>query len=148
MGRYREGAGAGDGETVRRGDGETGRNNTSPPSPPPAARVPGPVASVSPSPRLPVSPSSGRPIRVLIQGFGDVGGSLARLLTEESPDFDFRIAGVADEFGALYRAEGLDAAALLRLRAERRAVVEYEGPLDALWVGAPSEAQRARPEFR
>jgi glutamate dehydrogenase/leucine dehydrogenase len=88
------------------------------------------------------------PIRVLIQGFGDVGGSLARLLTEESPDFHFRIAGVADEFGAVYRAEGLDVAALLHLRAARRPMVQYPGPLDALWVAAPTEAERARPEFR
>jgi glutamate dehydrogenase/leucine dehydrogenase len=89
-----------------------------------------------------------RPIRVLIQGFGDVGGSVARLLTEESPDLAFRIAGVADEVGAIYRAEGLDAAGLLRLRAARRPIVEYTGPVDALWVAAPSEADRARPEFR
>src|SRR5207249_4473168 len=68
-----------------------------------------------------LSPSS--PLRVLIQGFGDVGGSVARLLTEESPDFRFLVAGVADEFGALYRAEGLDVAALLRLRGERRPIV-------------------------
>src|SRR4029079_1307532 len=64
--------------------------------------------------RYGIDPSG--PIRVLIQGFGDVGGSVARLLTEESPEFQFRIAGVADEFGALYRAEGLDAATLLQLR--------------------------------
>src|SRR5262249_455121 len=68
----------------------------------------------------------GGPVRVLIQGFGDVGGSVARLLTEESPGFDFRLVGVADEFGALYREAGLDVAALLRLRAARRSVVEYD----------------------
>src|SRR5207244_9953354 len=67
------------------------------------------------------------PLRVLIQGFGDVGGSVARLLTEESPGFRFQIAGVADEFGAVYRVEGLDAAELLRLRAGRRPIVEYTG---------------------
>src|SRR5262249_55160786 len=88
------------------------------------------------------------PLRVLVQGFGDVGGSVARLLTEEAPDFSFIIAGVADEFGAVYRAAGLDAAALLRLRAGRRPVTEYAGALDALWVGRPAEAERARPEFR
>jgi glutamate dehydrogenase/leucine dehydrogenase len=89
-----------------------------------------------------------RPIRVLIQGFGDVGGSAARLLTEEAPDFQFVVAGVADEFGALYRADGLDVPALLRLRAARRPIVEYAGPIDALWVGQPSDADRARPAFR
>jgi glutamate dehydrogenase/leucine dehydrogenase len=87
------------------------------------------------------------PIRVLIQGFGDVGGSLARLLTEESPGFTFQIAGVADEHGALYRAGGLDVPDLLRLRAARRPVVEYSGPLDALWIRTPTDADQARPEF-
>jgi glutamate dehydrogenase/leucine dehydrogenase len=141
---------------------------------------------------LPPAGYPARPIRVLIQGFGDVGGSVARLLTEESPDqgagaehgggafwprsgqrrgvvtpadggrreqgagrgdargdaLAFRIAGVADELGAIYRTEGLDAAELLRLRQLRRPIVEYTAPLDALWVAAPSEADRARPEFR
>jgi glutamate dehydrogenase/leucine dehydrogenase len=87
------------------------------------------------------------PIRVLIQGFGDVGGSVARLLTEESPDFVFRIVGVADEFGALYRASGLDVPVLLGLRAARRPMVEYRGSVDALWVATPSEVDRARPGF-
>jgi glutamate dehydrogenase/leucine dehydrogenase len=88
------------------------------------------------------------PIRVLIQGFGDVGGSVARLLYEESPDFAFRVAGVADEWGAIYRTDGLIAEELFRLRRERRPVIEYSGPLDAFWVATPSEADRARPEFR
>jgi glutamate dehydrogenase/leucine dehydrogenase len=88
------------------------------------------------------------PIRVLIQGFGDVGGSVARLLTQESPEFQFRIAGVADEFGALYRTEGLDTAELLRLRAARQPLIAYAGPLDALWVGSSSEADRRRHGFR
>jgi glutamate dehydrogenase/leucine dehydrogenase len=88
------------------------------------------------------------PIRVLIQGFGDVGGSVARLLTEESPGFEIRIAGVADESGALYQAEGLDAAELLRLRAARQPVIAYSGVVDAVWVGSPSEAERRRPGFR
>jgi glutamate dehydrogenase/leucine dehydrogenase len=88
------------------------------------------------------------PVRVLIQGFGDVGGSVARLLTEESPDIRFRVAGVADEYGALYRADGLDVPALLRLRAGRRPITEYAGPLDALWVGQPADADRGRPGFR
>ncbi|HKI37690.1 MAG TPA: hypothetical protein VKA46_37910 [Gemmataceae bacterium] len=92
--------------------------------------------------------SPGQPIRVLIQGFGDVGGSAARLLIEESPDFRFVVAGVADEFGALYRGDGLDVPALLRLRAACRPIVEYAGPRDALWVGQPSEADRARPAYR
>jgi glutamate dehydrogenase/leucine dehydrogenase len=90
----------------------------------------------------------GTPLRVLIQGFGDVGGSVARLLTEESPEFDIRIAGVADEGGALYRAEGLDAAELLRLRAARRSIVEYSGPVEAIWIGKPSTADKKRPQFR
>jgi glutamate dehydrogenase/leucine dehydrogenase len=90
----------------------------------------------------------GAPIRVMIQGFGDVGGSVARLLTEESPDFTFGIVGVADEFGAVYRAAGLDGPALVRLATRRRSIMEYDGPVDAFWRAAPSEADRARPEFR
>jgi len=89
-----------------------------------------------------------RPIRVLIQGFGDVGGSVARLLTEEAPSGSFQIAGVADEFGAVYRTQGLDVAALLRLRAARRPIVEYSGAVDALWIAAPAAADSARPGFR
>ena len=73
---------------------------------------------------------------------------VAKRLTEESPEFQFRIAGVADEFGALYRAEGLDTAELLRLRAARRPIVEYSGARDALWIAAPSETDRARAAFR
>jgi glutamate dehydrogenase/leucine dehydrogenase len=92
--------------------------------------------------------ASTSPIRVLIQGFGDVGGSVARLLTEESPDFVFRLVGVEDEFGALYRAAGLDVSALLGLRAARRPIVEYGGAVDAVWVATPSAADRTRPGFR
>jgi glutamate dehydrogenase/leucine dehydrogenase len=89
-----------------------------------------------------------RPIRVLIQGFGDVGGSVARLLTEEAPAEEFRISGVADEFGAVYRSEGLDVAALLRLRAARRSIIEYTGAVDALWIVNPSGTDSSRPGFR
>lgn len=92
--------------------------------------------------------SERKPIRVLIQGFGDVGGSAARLLTEEAPAGSFLIAGVADEFGAVYRAEGLDVSALLRLRAARRPIVEYTGAVDALWIASPSAEDAARPGFR
>lgn len=92
--------------------------------------------------------SGRRPIRVLIQGFGDVGGSVARLLTEEAPAGEFQISGVADEFGAVYRTEGLDVPALLALRANRRAIVEYRGAVDALWIAQPAAADRARPDFR
>jgi glutamate dehydrogenase/leucine dehydrogenase len=86
-------------------------------------------------------------VRVLIQGFGDVGGSAARLLTEEAPGL-FEITGVQDEFGAVYRAAGLDVPALLRLRGARRPIVEYAGPVDALWVNTPSAADADRPGFR
>ena len=92
-------------------------------------------------------PTRTAPIRVLIQGFGDVGG-FGGPHTEESPDFVFRIVGVADEFGALYRASGLDVPMLLGPRAARRPMVEYSGIVDALWVATPSEVDRARPGFR
>jgi glutamate dehydrogenase/leucine dehydrogenase len=89
-----------------------------------------------------------KPIRVLIQGFGDVGGSVARLLTEEAPTGAFQISGIADEFGAVYRAEGLDVPALLRRRAARRPIIEYTGPVDALWINTPSATDEERPGFR
>ena len=89
-----------------------------------------------------------KPIRVLIQGFGDVGGSVARLLTEETPEGAFQISGVADEFGAVYRADGLDVPALLRLRAAGRPIVEYNGAVDALWIATPSPRDGQRPDFR
>src|SRR4030095_1761393 len=84
----------------------------------------------------------------LMQCCGDVVGSGARLLTEESPDFVFRIVGVADEFGALYRASGLDVPMLLGLRAARRPMVEYSGIVDALWVATPLEVDLASPCVR
>ncbi|MGH7224352.1 MAG: hypothetical protein ACRELF_14070, partial [Gemmataceae bacterium] len=87
-------------------------------------------------------------IRVLIQGFGDVGGSVARLLTEEVPDRVFQISGVADEFGAVYREAGLDVSALLRLRAARRSIIDYNGAMDALWITTPSATDKDRPGFR
>ncbi|HTU22486.1 MAG TPA: hypothetical protein VMG10_30890 [Gemmataceae bacterium] len=89
-----------------------------------------------------------KPIRVLIQGFGDVGGSVARLLIEETSDGAFQISGVADEFGAVYRAEGLDVPALLRLRAARRSIIEYTGSVDALWITTPAARDEERPGFR
>lgn len=92
--------------------------------------------------------SERKPIRVLIQGFGDVGGSVARLLTEEAPAGAFQIAGVADEFGAVYRAEGLDVSALLRLRAAHRPIIEYTGAVDAMWISTPGAEDAARPGFR
>ena len=79
------------------------------------------------------------PIRVLIQGFGDVGGSVARLLTEESPEFTFRIIGVSDAFGAVYREQGLDVAELLRLRARGGRSSSTRAP----W--RPSGSPRRRP---
>jgi len=89
-----------------------------------------------------------RPIRVLIQGFGDVGGSVARLLSEETPAGSFEITGVADEFGAVFRAEGLDVFALLRLRAAHRPIVEYTGAVDALWIATPKSGDAERQGFR
>src|SRR5262249_43230093 len=80
------------------------------------------------------------PGRWLIRGFGDGGGSVARLLTEEAPPGAFVIVGVSDEFGGLSRAEGLDVPALLKLRAGRRPVGDYAGPADVRWSGAEALA--------
>lgn len=92
--------------------------------------------------------SADRPLSVLVQGFGDVGGSLVRLLTEDSPGFEFVVSGIADEFGAVYHEPGLDVPSLLALRAESRPTTEYAGPLTALWAARPDDPARERPEFR
>jgi glutamate dehydrogenase/leucine dehydrogenase len=89
-----------------------------------------------------------RPVSVLIQGFGDVGGSVARLLTEETPAGEYLIRGVADEFGAVFHAEGLDVPALLRLRAAHRPIIEYAGAVDALWIAAPKPEDTTRSGYR
>ncbi len=62
--------------------------------------------------------------RVVIQGFGNVGGNLARILHEED---GARIIAVSDVDGGITSDRGLDIPALLRHAAERRPVREFSG---------------------
>jgi glutamate dehydrogenase (NAD(P)+) len=62
--------------------------------------------------------------RVIIQGFGNVGGNLARILHLED---GARITAVSDVSGTVHNDAGLDVPALLRHTSERRPVVEFKG---------------------
>ncbi len=57
-------------------------------------------------------------IRVAIQGFGNAGQSVARLLHKDG----YRIVGVSDSQGAIYRPEGFDVPSLIRIKQETRHV--------------------------
>ena len=68
---------------------------------------------------------SGRPLagaRVVIQGFGAVGRNAARFLTDSGAT----LVGAADSRGTIHDPNGLDLAALLRIKAEGGSVVDYE----------------------
>jgi len=62
--------------------------------------------------------------RVVIQGFGNVGGHLARLLVSEH---GAKVIAVSDVTGGTVNENGLDIAGLLRHAAERRPVPEWPG---------------------
>ena len=72
-------------------------------------------------------------VRVAIQGFGNAGQHVARLLHLD----DYRIVAVSDSKGGLHRPEGFDVPSLIRVKNEtgRLAAVHYEGahaqPVDA-----------------
>ncbi|MCX8153637.1 MAG: Glu/Leu/Phe/Val dehydrogenase [Candidatus Bathyarchaeota archaeon] len=60
--------------------------------------------------------------RVLIDGFGNVGSSLARLLVDQG----VRIVAVSDSKGCIYNPEGLNYEKLMKAKAERGSVINYE----------------------
>jgi glutamate dehydrogenase (NAD(P)+) len=62
-------------------------------------------------------------LRVAIQGFGNVGGTAAQLLSEAGA----RVVAVQDHAGAVYRAGGLDVAALLQHHSANGTVVGSVG---------------------
>jgi len=62
--------------------------------------------------------------RVVVQGFGNVGGNLARILHLED---GAKVVAVADVDGALVNEDGLDIPALLRHTAERKPVGAFKG---------------------
>jgi glutamate dehydrogenase (NAD(P)+) len=73
--------------------------------------------------------------RVVIQGFGNVGGHLARLLHTEA---GAKVVAVSDVEGGIYNDTGLDVPGLLAHTAQRRPVSEWKGGKritnDELWA--------------
>jgi glutamate dehydrogenase (NAD(P)+) len=73
--------------------------------------------------------------RVAIQGFGNVGAHLARLLDAET---GARIVAVTDVTGGVVNEKGLDVSGLLRHSAQRRPLIEWPGGRsitnDELWT--------------
>jgi glutamate dehydrogenase (NADP+) len=55
-------------------------------------------------------------VRVAVQGFGNVGQSIARLLGEEG----YKIVAVSDSRGGIYRPEGFDVPSLIQVKNESR----------------------------
>jgi glutamate dehydrogenase (NAD(P)+) len=61
--------------------------------------------------------------RVVIQGFGNVGGMAARLMAARG----FRIVSIVEYNGAVYNENGLDIPALMLHRKETGSIVNFEG---------------------
>lgn len=62
-------------------------------------------------------------VSVAIQGFGKVGAHAAAILAEQGA----RVVGVSDEFGGLFRADGLDVPALFEHVERTGSVVDFPG---------------------
>jgi glutamate dehydrogenase (NAD(P)+) len=62
--------------------------------------------------------------RAVVQGFGNVGGNLARILAVED---GVKIVAVSDVEGAIANEKGFDVPALLKHAAERKPVAEFKG---------------------
>jgi glutamate dehydrogenase (NAD(P)+) len=61
--------------------------------------------------------------RVVIQGFGNVGGMAAKLMAAAG----FKVVAIVEYNGAVYNAKGLDIAALERHRKDTGSINEFEG---------------------
>jgi glutamate dehydrogenase (NAD(P)+) len=61
--------------------------------------------------------------RVVIQGFGNVGGMAAKLMSQAG----FKITCIIEYDGAVYNAKGLDIAALARHRKETGSITDFAG---------------------
>jgi glutamate dehydrogenase (NAD(P)+) len=70
--------------------------------------------------KLGMNPAS---TRVVIQGFGNVGGMAARLMSAAG----FKIIAIVETDGAAYSADGLDIAALLQHRKESGSILDFPG---------------------
>ena len=64
--------------------------------------------------------------RVVIQGFGNVGGMAAKLMAR----MGFRLIAIVEHDGAVYNAHGLDIAALLQHRKDTGSIREFAGGED------------------
>jgi glutamate dehydrogenase (NAD(P)+) len=64
----------------------------------------------------------------VVQGFGNVGSWVARILQERGA----RMVGVSDHSGALRNLDGIDAEALARHVAETREIAGFDGEADAI----------------
>jgi glutamate dehydrogenase (NAD(P)+) len=64
--------------------------------------------------------------RVVIQGFGNVGGMAARLMSREG----FKIIGIIEYDGAVYNPHGLDIDALMLYRKDNGSIVGFPGSED------------------
>ncbi len=58
--------------------------------------------------------------RVVIQGFGNVGGHIARILDE----WDYTVIGISTAAGAIYNKEGLDIPTLFKENAEKEDIID------------------------
>jgi glutamate dehydrogenase (NAD(P)+) len=61
--------------------------------------------------------------RVVIQGFGNVGGMSAKLMAQDG----FKIVAIVEWDGAVYNPKGLDIAGLQRHRKETGSITDFEG---------------------
>ncbi|MEP6963660.1 MAG: Glu/Leu/Phe/Val dehydrogenase [Acidobacteriota bacterium] len=61
--------------------------------------------------------------RVVIQGFGNVGGMSAKLMAQAG----YKIISIVEYDGAVYNAEGLDIAALAKHRGETGSITDFAG---------------------
>ena len=91
-------------------------------------------------------------LSVIIQGFGDVGSGVAKIIIEEYQRYGIKIVGVSDRHGAIYDSNGLDYDQLMGIRrvledAEERGLDKdrihttdlYEGTVERRWTAAAGE---------
>ena len=70
--------------------------------------------------RLKIDPKN---VTVVVQGFGNVGGQSARLMSQAG----LKVVAIVEWDGAVYNAKGLDIEALLKHRNETGSIVDFDG---------------------
>ncbi|HHQ45539.1 MAG TPA: Glu/Leu/Phe/Val dehydrogenase, partial [Candidatus Altiarchaeales archaeon] len=81
-----------------------------------------------------VGVKQGGGLSVIIQGFGDVGSGILKILTEEYGRYGIKIVGVSDRHGAIYDSKGLDVKELLTIRQELERAEEEGTDKDAMHI--------------